>query len=159
MSFPLFLRSALVVCLGAASASANEEAALQADLEALFDRYNREVLQVPSDSMDEARITWLERQPLASAAYKATHAKLYRDALKADPEVGYGADALTCGQDYPDAGCRVERLTLSGTTGEALFVSRDPAHQHLFRARLTKHEGKWQLEGTEPVEPAEPAAK
>lgn len=96
----------------------------------------------------EDTIKWVDRSAVPTKEYKAALTKLYRDALKADPELGYGADAVICGQDWPDRGFKVARVWLAGPMAFVKMVSRDPQVEHSIEARFLKVNDTWRLDGT-----------
>lgn len=128
---------------------AGEEDRLRGEIEKFFDRYNREILAKGAEY--ETTIAWVEKQSFPTAEFKRALAKLYRDSLKKDPDMGYGADALICGQDYPKKGCRVKQISIEGSAARASLESRDPSHNHSFQIQLVKQDGMWRLDGTEDV--------
>jgi hypothetical protein len=67
---------------------------------------NAYVTAIPGfDSGHESAIKWVSKRKDVNERFKAALAKLYRDALKADPEIGYGADAVLSAQDFPKSFC------------------------------------------------------
>jgi len=99
----------------------------------------------------EDTIKWVDRSAVPTKEYKSALTRLYRDALKADPESGYGADAVICGQDWPDRGFKVARVWLVGPMAFVKMVSRDPQVEHTIEARFIKADGTWHLDGTGPL--------
>ncbi len=96
----------------------------------------------------EDTIRWIDKSPVPTKEYKVALTKLYRDALKVDPELGYGADAVICGQDWPDKGFKAARVWLAGSMAFVQMASRDPQFEHSIEARFVKVNGTWRLDGT-----------
>ena len=99
----------------------------------------------------EETIKWVDKSPIPTPAYKTALAKLYRDALKADPELGYGADAVICRQDWPDRGFRAGRVWIAAPWAFAQLASKDPKSEHVIETVWVKDQGVWQLDGTGPL--------
>ena len=136
----------MVVVSAFREATANSESEVSAKAQRFFDDYNKRAL---ADRMTyEATIAWVTKNPLATAEYKRALAKVYRDALKEDPDIGYGADAVICGQDFPEMGCEVKRVWIEGPLAFVFLVSRDPKFMHVIHARFVNKNGHWQLDGT-----------
>ena len=93
-------------------------------------------------------IAWVTKNPLATSEYKRALAKAYRDAQKEDPDIGYGADAVICGQVFPEKGCEVKRVWIEGPLAFVFLVSRDPKFMHVIHARFVRKNGDWLLDGT-----------
>ncbi len=47
-------------------------------------------------------VEWIKNSKLVTDNFKQRLEALYKQALEADPELGYGADAVIGGQDWPD---------------------------------------------------------
>lgn len=105
----------------AAGPSADRDAAAAVATEFL----NAYVRAIPSfnDQMDAAR--WVQKSRLATPGFKKRLSDLYRKALKDDPELGYGADAVLGAQDYPDS-FRVHEITIQDGTATVLMRGIQP---------------------------------
>ena len=73
----------------------------------------------------ESTIAWVGKSKLVTKDYETAITKLYRDALQDDPEMGYGADAVISGQDYPDAGFKVKTVKVDGDQARVILTSKD----------------------------------
>jgi hypothetical protein len=94
----------------------------------------------------ESAIAWVAKSPLANSSYKSALAKLYRDALKKDPEAGYGSDAVLGGQDFPE----VLHVKKARATGDKAMVilSGDASFPMEVRVLLVKTDGRWLVDGS-----------
>lgn len=99
----------------------------------------------------EDTLKWIKKSPVPTDGYKAALAKLYDDAAKADPELGYGADAVICGQDWPDKGFKAGRIWIAGPLAFVQMASRDSGVSHNIDAKFVKIDGAWRLDGTGPL--------
>jgi hypothetical protein len=88
----------------------------------------------------------VKKNPLASPTYKAAVEKIYMDALREDPDIGYEADALLGAQDYPD-GVRIKQIRASGNKAVVDLIGVDPFPMPL-RVTLIKQDGNWLIDGS-----------
>jgi hypothetical protein len=79
--------------------------------------------------MQPGDANWIEKQPLLTDNFKATHKKLLEDALKEDPEMGLGFDPIFDAQDFPDKGFTLSKtdtangyVTVSGNGWPDFYV-------------------------------------
>lgn len=96
----------------------------------------------------QAGLALVKSSPHTSENFKKSLAKLYSDALKSDPEMGYGADAVISGQDFPDAGFRVEQVKMKGDTARATAKSRDKQFPMDVVMSLVKVDGAWKIDAS-----------
>jgi hypothetical protein len=96
-------------------------------------------------------INWVNKNPLTTSAYKASLEKLYLDALREDPEMGYGADAIMSSQDNPEA-MRVQTVKVMGESAEVDLIG---IHNNPLRLKvgLVKEQGKWLVDSSGDVNP------
>lgn len=94
----------------------------------------------------QAGLALVKSSPHTSEKFKKSLANLYSDALKSDPEMGYGADAVISGQDFPDAGFRVERVKMKGDTARATAKSRDKQFPMDVVMSLVRVDGIWKVD-------------
>lgn len=113
---------------------------------AASDFFNAYVKAIPTLDGYKATIAWVKKNPLASPAYKAAVEKIYMDALRKDPEMGYGADALLGAQDYPD-GFTIKQSRASGDKAVVDLIGVDPFPMPL-RVTLIKQDDKWLVDGS-----------
>jgi len=92
----------------------------------------------------ESVIAWVKASPLVTEAYKKAIAKLYRDALRQDPEGGYGSDAVIGGQDSPDH-FKAKKCKVTGDTAEVMLFGDDPFPMKV-RVFLVRTGGKWLID-------------
>lgn len=60
-------------------------------------------LKVPAEDAPGKPAPWMEKDGLVSAAFRAAHEELMREAEKEDPELGLGFDPVLDAQDYPES--------------------------------------------------------
>jgi hypothetical protein len=95
----------------------------------------------------EETIARVETSPLVTDRYKQALAKLYRDALKEDPEMGYGADAVIGGQDCPES-FRVKSSSVEDGRARVVLIGEDPAFPMEVRVDLIREDGKWLVDAS-----------
>jgi hypothetical protein len=110
------------------------------------DFFNAYVKAIPTLDGYKATIAWVKKNPRASRTYKAAVEKIYLDALRKDPEMGYGADALLGAQDYPE-GFRIKQSRASGDKAVVDLVGLDPFPMPL-RVTLIRQDGEWLVDGS-----------
>jgi hypothetical protein len=130
-------------------ATANDQADITATVQRFYDAY---VKQLPTINGYEGTIAWVNKSSRVTAEYKEALAALYRDALKKDPEYGFGADAVIAGNDWPDSGFAVRRVWLDGPRAFVFLSGRDPGSLHTVNVRVVKRDGKWLIDGSGPVD-------
>ena len=136
----LLVLAASQILVGGENAEARKAGAVASDF------FNAYVKAIPSLDGYKATIAWVKKNQLASPAYKAAIEKIYMDALRKDPEMGYGADALLGAQDYPD-GFRIKKSSASDDKAVVDLVGIDPFPMPL-RVTLIKQDGKWLIDGS-----------
>jgi len=95
----------------------------------------------------EETIARVEGSPLVTERYKQALAKLYRDALKEDPEMGYGADAVIGGQDCPDS-FRVKSSSVDDGRARVVLIGEDPAFPMEVKVNLVLEDGRWLVDAS-----------
>ena len=95
----------------------------------------------------EETIARVEASPLVTDHYKQALAKLYRDALKEDPEMGYGADAVIGGQDCPDS-FRVKSSSVEDSRARVVLIGEDPAFPMEVKVDLVLEDGQWLVDAS-----------
>ena len=144
-------RAALLFALLASpllAADKDDARAVASSAETFFNSY---IKHLETNAGYEETIKWVEKSPIPTPAYKAALAKLYRDTLKADPELGYGADAVICGQDWPDRGFKASRTWISAPWAFVQMISKDPKSEHVIETVWIKDQSTWRLDGTGPL--------
>jgi hypothetical protein len=144
------MKKALALLLLSLSiALADDQADITSTVQKFYDAY---VKQLPNESGYEGTIAWINRSSRVTPEYKTALAKLYRDALKKDPEYGYGADAVIAGNDWPDSGFAVRRVWMDGPRAFVFLSGRDSGSLHQVNVRVVKKDGKWLIDGSGPVD-------
>ncbi|GAB4173561.1 MAG: hypothetical protein Fur0032_13200 [Terrimicrobiaceae bacterium] len=144
----LALSLTLLICLliplqsQAADPSADRDAAAAVAAEFL----NSYILAIPSfqGSMDAAR--WVEKSRLATPDFKKRLSELYRRALKEDPELGYGADAVLGAQDYPES-FRVHKISIQNGMATAVLRGTRPFEMDVPMV-LIREGNSWLVDGS-----------
>ena len=95
----------------------------------------------------EGTIARVEASPSVTKRYKAMLAKLYRDALKNDPELGYGADAVIGGQDCPER-FRVKRSRIAGDRARVVLIGEDPEFPMEVKVDLVRGDAGWLIDAS-----------
>ena len=89
---------------------------------------------------------WLETGHLVTDHFRQALSKLYADALKKDPEIGYGADAVISGNDCP------EHFTIKSATrtnDSALVVVIGPKnYPRELKIRMMKLGSQWLVDAS-----------
>ncbi len=98
-----------------------------------------------SDSYESA-IAWVKRNPRTAPAFRTALEKLYRDASKKDPELGYGADAIVGGQDFPDR-FTVAESRVSGIHAYVVLTG-PPSFPMKVPVRLIAVNEQWKVDGS-----------
>ncbi|MFY8217267.1 MAG: hypothetical protein ACOVMP_11780 [Chthoniobacterales bacterium] len=107
---------------------------------------NSYVKAIPQFESSMSGADWVKRSPLASPEFKKRLADLYRQALRDDPEMGYGADAVLGAQDYPDS-FKVQSVRIDGDQAAVELLSTEPFEMEL-RMTLIRHEDSWLVDGS-----------
>jgi len=85
---------------------------------------------------------------LVTDGFKRALAKLYGDALKADPELGYGADAVIGGHDSPDR-FGVKSSKIKGGGARVVLVGIDPPNFPMeVKVKLVRQDGRWMVDAS-----------
>jgi hypothetical protein len=105
---------------------------------------NEHVAAVPGYEETIARV---QASELVTERYKEALAKLYRAALKQDPEYGYGADAVIGGQDSPDR-FRVKSSKVNGDRARVVLIGEDPQFPMEVNVDLVREDGRWLVDAS-----------
>jgi hypothetical protein len=140
---------AILLFLSLSLAWSDDQADITTTVQKFYDAY---VKQLPRTNGYEGTIAWVNKSSRVTPEYKTALAKLYRDALKEDPDYGYGADAVIAGNDWPDAGFAVRRVWLDGPRAFVFLSGRDSGSLHQVNVRVVKKDGKWLIDGSGPVD-------
>ena len=95
----------------------------------------------------EETIARVQASKLVTERYKEALTKLYRDALKKDPEYGYGADAVMGGQDFPDR-FRVKSSKVDGDRARVVLIGEDPQFPMEVNVELVREDGRWLVDAS-----------
>ena len=107
---------------------------------------NAYVQAIPGFDGYMGAVAWVKRNPLASPNFKKRLEDLYRQALREDPELGYGADAVLGAQDYPD-GFKVQSVQVDGNKAIVDLLGTEPFEMKL-RMILLRNKGSWLVEAS-----------
>ena len=124
-------------------ASTSDQAKAAAVAENFINSY---VQAIPSFDGYMGAVAWVKRSPLASPDFKKRLEDLYRNALREDPEFGYGADAVLGAQDYPD-GFKVTSVRIDGNKAIVDLLGTEPFEMKL-RMILIRHKDTWLVEAS-----------
>ena len=95
----------------------------------------------------EETIARVEASPLVTEHYKKALAKLYRDALKKEPEYGYGADAVIGGQESPER-FRVKSSKTEGDRAFVVLIGEDADFLMEVKVELVREDGCWLVDAS-----------
>lgn len=95
----------------------------------------------------ESAISWMEKSPLVTPRFATALAKLYRDALKKDPEMGYDADAVLGGQDFADA-YRFQSGKVTGRRARVILQGTGSGSEMTVKVDLVKSDDGWLVDGS-----------
>ena len=95
----------------------------------------------------EETIARMQASKLVTERYKEALTKLYRDALKKDPEYGYGADAVMGGQDFPDR-FRVKSSKVDGDRARVVLIGEDSRFPMEVKVDLVRKDGRWLVDAS-----------
>ena len=95
----------------------------------------------------EKSIAWVAARPDVTDDFRERLAKLYRDALEEDPQLGYGADAVIGGQDYP-SGVRVKSSEIDEDEALVVLASTDRSFPMEVKVNLVRPEDRWLVDGS-----------
>lgn len=95
----------------------------------------------------EKSIAWVAARPDTTDDFRKRLAKLYREALEEDPQLGYGADAVIGGQDYP-SGFRVKSTDVDEDEALVVLASTDRGFPMEVKVSLVRPEGRWLVDGS-----------
>jgi hypothetical protein len=95
----------------------------------------------------EETIARVEASPLVTEHYKKALTKLYRDALKKEPEYGYGADAVIGGQESPER-FRVKSSKIEGDRARVLLIGEDADFPMEVKVELVCEDGRWLVDAS-----------
>ena len=105
---------------------------------------NGHVAAVPGYEETIARV---QASELVTERYQEALTKLYRDALKQDPEYGYGADAVIGWQDSPDR-FRVKSSKVDGDRARVVLIGEDPQFPMEVNVDLVREDGRWLVDAS-----------
>ena len=150
MSQPKFLIVAIAafLCLMSPTiAQSEDEQKMASGVAVKF--INAYVAAIPGfDSGHESAIKWVSKRKDVTDRFKTALAKLYRDALKADPEMGYGSDAVLSAQDFPDS-FRLKSVKVDPKKGTAMVVLAGEAPMEMdLRMKVVNQDGSWLVDGS-----------
>jgi hypothetical protein len=141
-SIPVLVFLANLTPLNAAPNSSDQQNAA-----AVAEKFiNAYVQAIPSFHGYMGAVAWVKKQPLASPNFKKLLEALYRQALREDPEIGYGADAVLGAQDYPDA-FQVKSVGLNGDKATVDLVGTPPFPMPL-RMILIRNNDSWLVDAS-----------
>lgn len=92
-------------------------------------------------------IARVEASPLVTERYKKALTKLYRDALKEEPDYGYGADAVVGGQEAPDR-FRVKSSRADGDRARVVLIGEDPDFPMEVKVDLVRQDSRWLVDAS-----------
>jgi hypothetical protein len=95
----------------------------------------------------EETIARVEASPLVTKHYKKALTKLYRDALKKEPEYGYGADAVIGGQESPER-FRVKSSKIEGDRAFVVLIGEDADFLMEVKVELVREDGCWLVDAS-----------
>lgn len=95
----------------------------------------------------ESAISWMEKSPLVTPHFATALAKLYRDALRKDPEMGYDADAVLGGQDFADA-YRFKSGKVTGSRARVILQGTGSGSEMTVKVDLVKSDDGWLVDGS-----------
>ena len=95
----------------------------------------------------EETIARVEASPLVTEHYKKALTQLYRDALKKEPEYGYGADAVIGGQESPER-FRVKSSKIEGDRAFVLLIGEDADFPMEVKVELVCEDGRWLVDAS-----------
>ncbi len=138
-----FLLSILLLALPAAASAGSNTEAVQAGAVALD--FMNGYVTATSRSGAVAGLKWIEKNPVVTNHFKMALARLYAEALKNDPELGYGADAVIGGQDCPES-FQIKSCNAAGGNARVVLIGpRDFPMQ--VKVALVKVDGHWLVNG------------
>ena len=110
------------------------------------DFINSYIQAIPSFDGYMGAVAWVKGHALASPNFKKRLENLYRKALREDPELGYGADAVLGGQDHPEQ-YKVQSVRIEGDRALVDLIGKEPIPLKL-RMILTRHNNSWMVEAS-----------
>lgn len=93
-----------------------------------------------------AAVNWVKRNPLASPNFKKRLEQLYLEALREEPEIGYGSDAVVGGQDSP-INYKAQSVKIRGNRAFVVLLGTVPFTASL-RVILVRHKNSWLVEAS-----------
>ncbi|CAN5555193.1 hypothetical protein BH09VER1_BH09VER1_38090 [soil metagenome] len=100
--------SLLLLCFSLLGSHLHADDACEAS--AAAQKFTDGYLRALNSTKEDETTAYLVKNPLVTRGYKLALAKFYRDALKKVPGYGFGADAVTWGNSWPEFGYQVRRI-------------------------------------------------
>jgi len=90
---------------------------------------------------------FVKASPVVTERFTESLEKLYSDALKTDPEMGYGADAVIGGNDCPER-FRVKRSKVTDDRARVVLIGEDPSFPMEVKVDLVREDGRWLVDAS-----------
>ena len=90
---------------------------------------------------------WVKKSPLCTAEFGQNLAKLYAEAKKADPLVGYGADAVVSSNGGVPHFYSLRNVKVNGNTARAVVVG-DKSFPKVINVLLVKQGTQWLVDAS-----------
>ncbi|GAT33581.1 hypothetical protein TSACC_21998 [Terrimicrobium sacchariphilum] len=132
----------LLLVLPVSVSLANDEADIRTAVQGFYDSY---IQALPKLNGYKGTMNFVAKDPRVTPEFATALRKVYTKALKDDPELGYGSDAIVCGQDWPDKGFQVGKIKIDrdGDEADVKVVSREPNFKHTIDVEVVKRNGRW----------------
>lgn len=95
----------------------------------------------------KAVIAWMKKCPDVTDGFRQRLAKLYLDALKKEPELGYDADAIVGGQDSADH-YRVKSCKIHGDRARVMLAGDGSQSNMQIKVDLVRTNNRWLVDGS-----------
>ena len=95
----------------------------------------------------DASVKWVKNSPLCTPDFARNLAKLYADARRKDPEMGYGADAVISSNGGAPNSFLLKNVTVDGNRARAV-VAGDKSFPMVLNVLLVKQGGKWLVDAS-----------
>lgn len=93
----------------------------------------------------------VKESPYLSEGFKKAYDALQKKARKEDPELGLGYDPIICGQDFPDVGFAVSKITIKEDKASVTMKSKDKAFDSVIQISMIHQDDVWLIHGIEDV--------